>query len=162
MATFHDYFYDADKNIFNTSENMKVAHILGDEIDNPIYTFRLIESIADKRIELLNKKFYEVRKNADGQKGDFGSLHKDIDDTFDNSENDLYYRIKNLFGDFEKLNDDLNSQNLLLQKYLTQLTKEKMDLLIQINLCMNRLDNIEKYLGINIAAKRMKKNLTKK
>ena len=49
MATFHDYFYDADKNIFNTSENMKVAHILGDEIDNPIYTFRLIESIAEKR-----------------------------------------------------------------------------------------------------------------
>ena len=96
------------------------------------------------------------------QKEDFGSLHKDIDDYFDNSENDLYYRIKNLFGDFEKQNDDLNSQNLLLQKYLTQLTKEKMDLLVQINLCMNRLDNIEKYLGINIAAKRMKKNLTNK
>lgn len=37
-----------------------------------------------------------------------------------------------------------------------------MDLLIQIKLLMNRLDNIEKYLGINIAAKRMKKNLTKK
>ena len=85
-----------------------------------------------------------------------------FDDYFDNSENDLYYRIKNLFGDFEKQNDDLNSQNLLLQKYLTQLTKEKMDLLVQINLCMNRLDNIEKYLGINIAAKRMKKNLTNK
>ena len=162
MATFHDYFYDADRDIFNVSDDMKVTHILGDEIDNPIYTFRLIESIADKRIELLNKKFYEVKKKTDNQKEDFGSLHKDIDDYFDNSENDLYYRIKNLFGDFEKLNDDLNSQNLLLQKYLTQLTKEKMDLLVQINLCMNRLDNIEKYLGINIAAKRMKKNLTKK
>jgi hypothetical protein len=37
-----------------------------------------------------------------------------------------------------------------------------MDLLVQINLCMTRLDNIEKYLGINIAAKRMKKNLAKK
>ncbi len=162
MATFHDYFYDADRDIFNVSDDMKVTHILGDEIDNPIYTFRLIESIADKRIELLNKKFYEVKKKTDNQKEDFGSLHKDIDDYFDNSENDLYYRIKNLFGDFEKQNDDLNSQNLLLQKYLTQLTKEKMDLLVQINLCMNRLDNIEKYLGINIAAKRMKKNLTNK
>jgi hypothetical protein len=162
MATFHDYFYDADRDIFNVSDDMKVTHILGDEIDNPIYTFRLIESIADKRIELLNKKFYEVKKKTDNQKEDFGSLHKDIDDYFDNSENDLYYRIKNLFGDFEKQNDDLNSQNLLLQKYLTQLTKEKMDLLVQINLCMNRLDNIEKYLGINIAAKRMKKNIAKK
>ena len=59
----------------------------------------------------------------------------------------------------KKQNNNLNSQNLLLQKYLTQLTKEKMGLLVQINLCMNRLDNIEKYLGINIAAKRMKKNL---
>ena len=159
MVTFHDDFYGATKNMFNTSENMKISHNLGDEIDNPIYTFRLIESVADKRIELLNKKFYEVKKNADSQKGDFGSLQKDINDTFDNSENDLYYRIKNLFGEFEKQNDDLNSQNLILQKYLTKLTKEKMDLLVQINLCMERLDNIEKYLGVNISEKRMKKNM---
>ena len=68
MATFHDYFYDADRDIFNVSDDMKVTHILGDEIDNPLYTFRLIESIADKRIELLNQKFYEVRKSADNQK----------------------------------------------------------------------------------------------
>ena len=39
------------------------------------------------------------------------------------------------------------------------LTKEKMDLLVQINLCMTRLDEIEKYLGINIANKRNKKSM---
>ena len=32
-----------------------------------------------------------------------------------------------------------------------------MDLLVQINLCMQRLDNLEKFLGISIANKRMKK-----
>jgi len=158
----HDNFYDSINNKFNTGEEMKQAHILGEEIDNPRYTFKLIESICDNRINILTQKFYEAKKIADTQQGGFGSFQKDIDDLFDNSENDLYYRIKNLFSDFEKKNDDLNSQNLLLQKYLTQLTKEKMDLLIQIKLLMNRLDNIEKYLGINIAAKRMKKNLTNK
>ena len=34
-----------------------------------------------------------------------------------------------------------------------------MDLLVQINMCMNRLDQLEKYLGINLAAKRTKKSL---
>ena len=62
-------------------------------------------------------------------------------------------------GAFFKENEKLNSENLLLQKYLTSLTKEKMDLLVQINLCMNRLDEIEKYLGINIANKRNKQNM---
>lgn len=59
-------------------------------------------------------------------------------------------------GAFFKENEKLNSENLLLQKYLTSLTKEKMDLLVQINLCM---DEIEKYLGINIANKRNKKSM---
>ena len=84
-------------------------------------------------------------------------MDKDMDNIFDNTEQELYYRIKTLFDDFEKQNNNLNSQNLLLQKYLTQLTKEKMDLLVQINLCMQRLDNLEKFLGISIANKRMKK-----
>ena len=74
----------------------------------------------------------------------------------------MYYKIKSLFSDFEKQNEQLNAQNLLLQRYLTQLTKEKMDLLVQINIAMNKLDNVEKFLGINIANKRMKKNLNKK
>ena len=75
---------------------------------------------------------------------------------FDNIENELYYKLKDMAGAFFKENEKLNSENLL-QKYLTSLTKEKMDLLVQINLCMNRLDEIEKYLGINIANKRNKK-----
>ena len=82
----------------------------------------------------------------------------EIKDTFDNIENEMYYKLKGIAADFFKENERLNSDNLLLQKYLTTLTKEKMDLLVQINLCMNRLDELEKYLGINIANKRNKKN----
>ena len=85
----------------------------------------------------------------------------DIDNIFDNIEQELYYRIKTLFEDFDKQSNNLNSQNLLLQKYLTQLTKDKMDLLVQINLCMQRLDSLEKFLGISIANKRMKKTFNK-
>ena len=98
----HDNFYDSINNKFNTGEEMKQAHILGEEIDNPRYTFKLIESIWDNRINILTQKFYEAKKIADTQQGGFGSFQKDIDDLFDNSENDLYYRIKNLFSDFEK------------------------------------------------------------
>ena len=129
---------------------MKIAKILGDDIDNPKYTFRIIENITDKRIESLSKKFYEIKKEGDSHKLDF-----------DNIEQELYYRIKTLFEDFDKQSNNLNSQNLLLQKYLTQLTKDKMDLLVQINLCMQRLDNLEKFLGISIANKRMKKTFNK-
>ena len=155
-------FYDPDKGEFSTGDDMKIAHILGDEIDDPKYTFKTIESVTDKRIDMLSKKFYEIKKLSETQKIEFESLEKDIEDTFDNSEQGLYFRIKSLFDEFEKQNSNLNSQNLLLQKYLTQLTKEKMDLLVQINYCMQRLDNLEKFLGISIASKRMKKTFNKK
>ena len=162
MIDTTDHFYDQEKGEFNTGDDMKIAHILGDDIDNPKYNFRLVESITDKRIEALSKKFYEIKKVSDSQKGEFDFMEKDIDNIFDNNEQELYFRIKTLFDDFEKQNNNLNSQNLLLQKYLTQLTKEKMDLLVQINLCMQRLDNLEKFLGISIANKRMKKTFNKK
>ena len=162
MMYVKDEFYDNDKGEFNTSEDMKLAHVLGDNIDDPKYTFRLMESITDKRIELLHQKFFEVKKVSESHKAEFENMEKDIDNIFDNSEQDLYFRIKSLFDEFEKQNNNLNSQNLLLQKYLTQLTKEKMDLLVQINYCMQRLDNLEKFLGISIAAKRMKKTFNKK
>ena len=162
MIDTTDHFYDQEKGEFNTGDDMKIAHILGDDIDNPKYNFRLVESITDKRIEALSKKFYEIKKVSDSQKGEFDFMEKDIDNIFDNNEQELYFRIKTLFDDFEKQNNNLNSQNLLLQKYLTQLTKDKMDLLVQINLCMQRLDNLEKFLGISIANKRMKKTFNKK
>ena len=158
----NENFYDQDKGEFSTGDDMKIAHILGDDIDDPKYTFKTIENVTDKRIDMLSKKFYEIKKVSETQKLEFDSLEKDIEDTFDNSEQGLYFRIKNLFDEFEKQNNNLNSQNLLLQKYLTQLTKEKMDLLVQINFCMQRLDNLEKFLGINIASKRMKKTFNKK
>ena len=162
MIETKDEFYDNEKGEFNTGDDMKIAHVLGDNIDDPKYTFRLMENLVDKRIELLHQKFFEVKKVSETQKMEFECIEKDIDNIFDNSEQDLYFRIKSLFDEFEKQNNNLNSQNLLLQKYLTQLTKEKMDLLVQINYCMQRLDNLEKFLGISIAAKRMKKTFNKK
>ena len=68
-----------EKGEFKTTEDMKLAHILGDDIDNPKFTFRLIESITDKRIDSLSKKFYEVKKISDSQKGEFDFMEKDMD-----------------------------------------------------------------------------------
>lgn len=157
-----DNFYDTETGMFIINPEVKMAHILGEDVDNPKATFRKIENIFDNRINLLSKQFFDIRKIADSQVEECNRLNKEIDSNFDNIENELYYKIKSLFSDFEKQNEQLNAQNLLLQKYLTQLTKEKMDLLVQINIAMNKLDNVEKFLGINIANKRMKKNLNKK
>ena len=86
MMDINDNFYDQEKGEFKTGDDMKLAHILGDDIDNPKYTFRLIESITDKRIDLLSKKFYEVKKVSDSQKGEFDFMEKDMDNIFDNTE----------------------------------------------------------------------------
>ena len=132
-------FYDEDNGVFRTNDpDLKLAVHLGEDVDNPLVSFRHEKS---------------------NQKNEMDNFTNEIKDNFDNIENELYYKLKDMAGSFFKETEKLNSENLLLQKYLTSLTKEKMDLLVQINLCMTRLDEIEKYLGINIANKRNKKSL---
>lgn len=153
-------FYDEDTGLFRTDDpDLRMANYLGEDVDNPIVSFKHIENIFDERINLLSSKLFDLKKSQGNQKNDLENFSKDIKDNFDNIENELYYKLKDMASEFFKENDKLNSENLLLQKYLTALTKDKMDLLVQINLCMNRLDQLEKYLGINIAAKRTKKSL---
>jgi hypothetical protein len=153
-------FYDEDTGLFRTDDpDLRMASYLGEDVDNPIVSFKHIENIFDDRINLLSSKLFDLKKSQGNQKNDLENFSKDIKDNFDNIENELYYKLKDMASEFFKENDKLNSENLLLQKYLTALTKDKMDLLVQINLCMNRLDQLEKYLGINIAAKRTKKSL---
>ena len=53
--------------------------------------------------------------------------------------------------------DEQKSYNLLLQKQITSLKKEKVDLISQIGFLNTKLDDIEKDLGINLSAKRGKK-----
>ena len=152
--------YDEDTGLFRTDDpDLRMANYLGEDVDNPIVSFKHIENIFDDRINLLSSKLFDLKKSQGNQKNDLENFSKDIKDNFDNIENELYYKLKDMASEFFKENDKLNSENLLLQKYLTALTKDKMDLLVQINLCMNRLDQLEKYLGINIAAKRTKKSL---
>lgn len=157
-----DNFFDPDTGFFNSNPDIKIAAVLGEDVDNPKQTFKKVENIFDNRINVLSKQTFEIKKTADTQMEEAHSINADIDGAFDEIENELYHKIKTLFSDFEKQNEDLNAQNLMLQKYLTQLTKEKMDLLVQINLAMNRLDSIENYLGIDIANKRLKKGFNKK
>ena len=153
-------FYDEDTGLFRTDDpDLRMASYLGEDVDNPIVSFKHIENIFDDRINLMSSKLFDLKKSQGNQKNDLENFSKDIKDNFDNIENELYYKLKDMASEFFKENDKLNSENLLLQKYLTALTKDKMDLLVQINLCMNRLDQLEKYLGINIAAKRTKKSL---
>ena len=155
-------FYDPEEDMFKINQNTFKAPLLGEDVDNPIANFHTVENICDERINLLSKVLYNLKKKGGNNADDIMNLTNNVSDVFDNIENGLYFRIKNLFSDFEKKNDELNAQNLLLQKHLTKLTKEKMDLLIEINKCMQKLDQIENFLGINIEAKRTKKAISKK
>lgn len=53
--------------------------------------------------------------------------------------------------------EEQKSYNLLLQKQITSLKKEKVDIMGQITQLNAKLDDIEKDLGINLSLKRGKK-----
>lgn len=155
-------FYDKDEAVFKITNNTRVAHLLGEDIDNPSESFHKVENVCDTRIKLLNQMLFNLKKKGGNNTDEMLSLTNQMNTNFDKIENSLYYRIQNLFSIFETKNEQLNAKNLFLQKHLTKLTKEKMDILIQINICMTKLDKIEEFLGINIEEKRKKKGTIKK
>ena len=65
--------------------------------------------------------------------------------------------MKNTFIKCTEEIEDQKSYNLLLQKQITTLKKEKVDLSISVNNLNAKLDNIEKQLGISVNLKRLKK-----
>ena len=129
MDEVNDWFYDQEKWEFQIGFDIKLAHILGDDIDNPKYTFRLIGTLLIKELNYFQKNFMKLRKYF--PKSEFDNMEKYMDNIFDNNEQELYFRIKTLFDDFEKQNNNLNSQNLLLQKYLAKLDIDKIYLLVK-------------------------------
>ena len=159
-----DSFYDKEEDLFKITPNTKLAHLLGEEVDtpNPSETFHKVENICDERIKKLSEMLFNLKKKGGNNSDEMEILSKNIADNFDDIEKILYYRIRDMFSDFERKNNDLNAKNLLLQKHLTKLTKEKMDILIQINLLVQKLDKIEQFLGINIESKKNKKSQSHK
>lgn len=81
------------------------------------------------------------------------SIKRDIE----NIENDNYYEIKKYFSNLLESIEEQKSYNLLLQKQITSLKKEKVDIMTQISQLNLKLDDIEKDLGINLNMKRGKK-----
>jgi predicted nucleic acid-binding Zn-ribbon protein len=75
----------------------------------------------------------------------------------ENIENDNYYEIKKYFSNLLESIEEQKSYNLLLQKQITSLKKEKVDIMTQISQWNSKLDDIEKDLGINLNMKRGKK-----
>ena len=73
----------------------------------------------------------------------------------DNIEKEFYFSVKENFNKLIEEIEEQKSYNLLLQKQLTALKKEKVDLQHQVTLLNTRLDSIEKDLGISL--KRTKK-----
>jgi hypothetical protein len=113
----------------------------------------------EDRISSLSKRLYEFVKEYDIETRIYDNLGSDIKTEIDNIENEHYYEVKKHYTELAEGVDEQKSYNLLLQKQITTLKKEKMDLTMNINNLNNKLDNIEKDLGINIAMKRAKKKI---
>ena len=162
LSYFHNFLLFVKfsfKIVQNTSEEVKIAQILGEEVDNPKITFRAIETVLDDRISTLSNKLYTFVKDYDKDNQGFDNLEKDANNEIDGIENEYFYEIKKHVSGLHEGLDEMDAYSLLLQKQITTLKKEKVDLNVQINMMNIKLDNIEKDLGINIAAKRAKKKI---
>lgn len=98
-------------------------------------------------------------KEIDKEKNVYDNLDKDVNTDVDTIENEFFYIIKKHVENLHKDLDDLDAHSLLLQKQITTLKKDKVDLILQINQMNTKLDDVEKDLGINISAKRAKKKI---
>ncbi len=140
-------------------QDLKVAPLLGEDVDNPKVTFRAIEGLLDDRISSLSKKLFEHVKEIDKEKLIYDNLDKEVNTDVDSIENEFFYIIKKHVENLHKDLDELDAYSLLLQKQITTLKKEKVDLILQINTMNTKMDDMEKDLGINISAKRAKKKI---
>ena len=64
-------FYDEDKGEFLTNDpELKLSPHLGEDVDNPIVSFRNIENIFDDRINQLSSKLFDLKKIQSTQKSE--------------------------------------------------------------------------------------------
>lgn len=151
-----DSFFDSKTEIFNTSSDLKIHRHLGEELENPKINFLLAQDLVEHRIKKLQEMLYTYVDNFESDKKRHNEINNEAQLHLDTFEKDMYFRIK---GNFETLADDINEQkslNLLNQKQITNLKKEKNENMLEMNKLHSRLDNIEKVLGINLKEKREK------
>ncbi len=148
--------------IQNLGDELKLSNLLGEDVDNPKITFRTLEILLDvcflitqDRIKDLDKRLLEYKKQYDVEKQKFENIKLEIEIEADNIEKEFYFTVKENFNKLIEEIEEQKSYNLLLQKQLTSLKKEKVDLQHQVTLLNNKLDALEKDLGISL--KRTKK-----
>ncbi len=148
--------------IQNLGDELKLSNLLGEDVDNPKITFRTLEILLDVRVTItqdrikdLDKRLLEYKKQYDVEKQKFENIKLEIEIEADNIEKEFYFTVKENFNKLIEEIEEQKSYNLLLQKQLTSLKKEKVDLQHQVTLLNNKLDALEKDLGISL--KRTKK-----
>ena len=78
-------FYDEDNGVFRTNEpDFKLAVHLGEDVDNPLVSFRHAENVYDDRINLLSSKLFDIKKSQSNQKNEMDNFTNEIKDNFDN------------------------------------------------------------------------------
>jgi uncharacterized protein YlxW (UPF0749 family) len=98
----------------------------------------------------------DYKKQFDSERQKFDSIKVEMELEADNIEKEFYFTVKENFSKLLEEIEEQKSYNLLLQKQITSLKKEKVDLQQQISTLNTQLDQVEKELGISL--KRLKKN----
>lgn len=105
---------------------------------------------------MLDGKLHSFIRDFDEKTREFNSNKLNALKEIDDYGNDYFYQTKGKMNQLMQDIDEQNSYNLMLQRQITTLKKEKTDLTIDIKNCNDMLDKIERDLGISIKGKRKK------
>ena len=151
-----DKFYDKHLKMFHTEEHLKIHPELGENIKDPKYSFTQAENIIEGRIKMIQDRLYDFITTFNEEKKRNKDIITDAECNLGVMHKEAYFEIK---GNFENLNDKINEQkslNLLNQKQITALKKEKNEKTLEMNKLHERLNKIEDVLGINLKDKKDK------
>lgn len=149
-----DLFYDKQLQRFNTNEDLKIHYSLGENVKDPKYSFTKAELIIEDRIKSTQDKLYDFITTFNEERKRNNDIITDAKCNLEVMHKEAYFEIKD---NFENLNDKINEQkslNLLNQKQITALKKEKNEKTLEINKLHDRLNRIEDILGINLKDKK--------
>ena len=87
-------------------------------------------------------------------RSEFNTTQINANKEIDEYGNEYFYTTKEKFANLMTNIDEQKSANLMLQRQITTLKKEKTDLSLAIKACNDAVDKIEMELGINLELKR--------
>ena len=122
--------------------------MLGEELDNPQVTFKLVEYDLKGKIDLLSYKLYLYTKELEQEKQSNDDIKHKITKECKYLGESYYYAIKQHLGNLSKQIEIEKNLSSNLQKELITLKSNNEILVNSIFMMNNKLDHLENEIGI--------------